>query len=214
MQPKFSSWPQLLQLSQAATKTIVSVFWVGSRCGIISASVHWQLLLVRRAAWLQGGNIWVPPGQMKRNSWWLCVSEETHGTLQSQDRSIWRISRSKLGRKRQCWWSFSSSSHIIYCIAIAIVCDKNIRYLIKKTPGQGQEESQQYNKLRHFRKWSAHDTQAIFSMALICWQSWIQPMNGAIDGVLALLLSCAQHNTTTDGGLNAVKHHSYGITCW
>lgn len=68
-------------------------------------------------------------------------------------------------------------------------------------------------KLRPFRQLSADNTQSIFSMALIRWQSWIQPMNNAIDGVLTPLLYCAQHNTTTDGGLNVVKHDFNGITC-
>lgn len=35
--------------------------------------------------------------------------------------------------------------------------------------------------------------------------------NGAIGRVLAPLLSCVRHNTTTDGGLNTVKHDSNGI---
>lgn len=110
---------------------------------------------------------------------------------------------------KQCGFKFLSSSHIMYYIAIAFFW-KNV-HIIKFKLGLCQDfkppneekcgtrpgwKSTLKNTAETFQKWSAYDTQTIFSMALIWWHSWMQPMNDAIGWVLAPFTSlCStRHN--------------------
>lgn len=92
---------------------------------------------------------------------------------------------------------------------IKLYC-QNLSYLIKKTLGQGKDESHQFNSEM------ACNTKAIFSMALICWQSWTQLMNDAVGEVFApfIFLCSSQHNNRwrTQPSKARLQQHNGTIT--
>ena len=125
-----------------------------------------------------------------------------------KDCGVWRIIQSKLDGKRQCWYSFSSSSHIIQHVALVFL-NKLTHYKVQTLSPVPRILATKQRKLwdeswmkstiqptETFQKRSAYDTQAIFSMALIFRQSRIQPTNNAIGGVHAPFTSLcsSQHS--------------------
>lgn len=74
------------------------------------------------------------------------------------------------------------------------------------------------NTTETFQKWSVYDTQAIFSMALICWQSWMQPKISVFSrGPSPFTSLCSsQHSNrwNTQRSNERLLWHKGTITCW
>lgn len=176
------------------------------RVGALATATGWSSSL-GVGEWYLGVT---PPGQVERSSWWLCVSEETHGSLQS--RVLWYMENKPIQIWRQKTVLILELNPRNRLTHYKIRTFSSVpRIIIKKTLGRGQGKSQQCNQLRPFR--NGLPTTHRLSLAWLWYadrarySQWTMPSAGT----LPPLLSCARHNTTTDGGLNTVKHNSCGI---
>lgn len=134
-----------------------------------------------------------------------------HGCLQWQGLQYGELVNPNLEEKINCWCSFLSWTQIIFGQLLVLnKCDTKSKpcqcpELNQPIPGNSKTRPGWKSTIQPtetFQKWSAYHTQAIFSRALICEQSWLQSMNNAIGGGLAPLLPCAPYNTTTSAKHN------------